>query len=1817
MQPIEIITCLKDRFSPAEVSLLICALRQDQLVWDSVQNEEFLHKVLNQENVQVDDWNPANLAFLHLGFDLKAAALQEIPLRPVENSYRRMATVEYQQYLQKTEEPASLESAGLLALALRERRRVKGSWDDLAPEIFKNNPETEFLRWRTPLACLVTIIPDPVELLSEISQDSNQELIQHILLANPLTSERKAEILANVIGRNAIPVQVDMLDGLKAIGQVELANLTAHHLAALSQSEKAELPSDSIAKSILESEQEPIRIENLADEIKSAEYYLSLGDTGKAEKSLARIQNSLHLSQAFVALKQVENHLNTEKGQDSIPTLEKLYKNFPDSAGIRTTYANALLEQGRRTEADHIVHRDTDDLSELILAAGFEAGKPDHSKASEFILKAYGQTLVNPRDISPSDAGRLIETLSDLGFQDEALDLVDSITTYRPTDPILLLEKSRLEQKNNRTDEAKISAVLSHAAAPSNLPAHRWLADLYEMNDEDEDSLHEREEIILHPESAVDDYISLAKIAFKTGDQTKVIDTCSAAIQRDPNCGQAHLWTGKALLQNNHPQEAIDQFTQAVRKTPEEEEAWLLLAHLQRETGLKEDASSTLKAAITAVPLSADLHFSYGEILQEQGTSTDALVEFSRASELDPQNKEIASAYGSSLFNLGRFEEAEKVLENVIGQYPDDQEIAYVYAKTLVAQDKHKQALVPLRVSLSSQPESIEPYIQFAESGIITLKQSSADENPFEGEKDLDSLSREIHSALGKSIELNPDHIQANMLSGDLHLFQHHYKDALERYSHAAELYQGGNSKIKCQINYGLGRSALGLERYDVALAALEEAGRLDPHQPQIQRDLAKAYQQANLPDAAMQTAHNAISLDPNNSETMVWFSNFCMEMKQDTEAIDAIRSAIQLMPENPDLRLQLGKLLVKKGDQKSADETYKGILDIESLPARILNRLSRIFETNGNLPLAILSLERLLKENSLPEIEIYHQLLKDYRLCGDPQAAIQTADKGLVCYPDDVELNTSKVDLLVETNQFNDAIESMEAVVTPDMLRHAGDIPAEKRILVVQMGMRHAYVSRYLGRLIEALSYSKNILKMTQNHFEALYLTADIEHALLRQDDTFGYLHDFLNLPGEDDSEDKPVDNELIHDQETYDCCICLLAEQYLTFGKFTQAANLVNTIENTNLNDWVSAIKSRIAADNHDFQKAHKLLDRAFKALNHGYYHPSPEISEIQQETDPVWNRTTIYYRQSRSANPEMAVAQAALSLNDWEKAITLLEKTVEDVKYETLPKLNLARAIILRAEFEQDCIELDVVQNSAGRESLSDTAYELVDQTLQAIDLPEAKTALNQWRLRAKICFHPDAKSIEAYKKQELDGDEIASLIAGATRTNAALDLHALSEKYPTHAGVQFQIAMALREINPGEALDAVKVALRELPVQPLYNALQSYIQKNSGNLVGAIQSMNDALDQWPEEHRWHAFLSKLYEEFGELDKAIEQLQQASEIDPLNFVYLFDLAKLFFEQGDLTSAQKKAKEAVLADPDDPQPWLFMAEIDREEGHFDDAISDAERAITLSPNDIEPLTFSAQLSLEADMPLQALDRAQAALRINPSDTDANLVYIKSLVAIGKEDEAISVIDTAVLESPDPLPVLIEKSAILKKSKGNSACLDLLDKVSKNYPDDPRVAKPLAEALADDGQVDEALSLIQSALLSDPDDDDLHLYAGRLLRTQGQLDQAIDHLSKCILTNPAGIDAYLELGRTYTDRRELSKAIEVYKQAVISVPDDYRPYYLAALCQREIKNYRDAEKLLKKASELAPDNVNIRRQLGAIIALNLVHKPKEVPVEL
>ena len=118
--------------------------------------------------------------------------------------------------------------------------------------------------------------------------------------------------------------------------------------------------------------------------------------------------------------------------------------------------------------------------------------------------------------------------------------------------------------------------------------------------------------------------------------------------------------------------------------------------------------------------------------------------------------------------------------------------------------------------------------------------------------------------------------------------------------------------------------------------------------------------------------------------------------------------------------------------------------------------------------------------------------------------------------------------------------------------------------------------------------------------------------------------------------------------------------------------------------------------------------------------------------------------------------------------------------------------------------------------------------------------------------------------------------------------------------------------------------------------------------------------------------------------------------------------------------------------------------------------------------------------------------------------------------------------------------------------------------------------------------------------------------FLGRIEFEGGHLDQAIHHYSQAIAQAPQQVDVYLDLSNAYVQQRDFDLALKTLNKAMELDASDARPLLAAVNLLRNAKDYARAETLLRKAAEIAPSDLNIRRQLGAVIALNLVHSSQE-----
>jgi tetratricopeptide (TPR) repeat protein len=347
-------------------------------------------------------------------------------------------------------------------------------------------------------------------------------------------------------------------------------------------------------------------------------------------------------------------------------------------------------------------------------------------------------------------------------------------------------------------------------------------------------------------------------------------------------------------------------------------------------------------------------------------------------------------------------------------------------------------------------------------------------------------------------------------------------------------------------------------------------------------------------------------------------------------------------------------------------------------------------------------------------------------------------------------------------------------------------------------------------------------------------------------------------------------------------------------------------------------------------------------------------------------------------------------------------------------------------------------------------------------------------------------------------------------------------------------------------------------------------------------------------------------------GGFAQAVEHLKEATQLDPKDSSAFFWLGKALMAIQSFGEAIAAFQEAVKLNPKEAEFMLALAEAFRASGDTKAAKERAALAHEIDASQSQPLLMQAELALQAGDAEEARTLAEEALKLAPKDANAMRIYADCLQALGLQDDALAVLQTAQQYARDALPLLVRSAQLLPQDES----VRELAKLSQQHQDRAEVFFALSEALAAAGNLKDAIQAGQQAVKNAAQgmtadlQAKLHLHLGKLLKQSGQLDQSLHHLDEAIRMASYLSEAYIERGRVFQSRRQFKQALEAFEAASGIAPDKAEPHLEAANALKEAKDYGAAEAELRTAAKLAPKDRLIQRQLAALVALNLMHQP-------
>ena len=337
------------------------------------------------------------------------------------------------------------------------------------------------------------------------------------------------------------------------------------------------------------------------------------------------------------------------------------------------------------------------------------------------------------------------------------------------------------------------------------------------------------------------------------------------------------------------------------------------------------------------------------------------------------------------------------------------------------------------------------------------------------------------------------------------------------------------------------------------------------------------------------------------------------------------------------------------------------------------------------------------------------------------------------------------------------------------------------------------------------------------------------------------------------------------------------------------------------------------------------------------------------------------------------------------------------------------------------------------------------------------------------------------------------------------------------------------------------------------------------------------------------------------------------------------------------DLKTALTDFENVVRLAPSAEQGHSALGAVLVRLGRMNEGIRELEKALAMKPDD-----SSAQLNLALAyqqsgqsakaLPLFAKLEAAAHAKKQPLALSILIPYVRALVAANqfqaatiKMKEAVA-FDSRNVELQDELGSLYAQHqdwpdaehafaaalvlnpnfamahlhlGLTRKAEQQPGALDELAKAYQLAPDNAVIAVEFGQALANNGQDEQAIPVLEHAVKSDPAFTAAAYQLGLALQRMNRLEEAVALLQKVADARPQDAEALTNLGMALCQEQKAKEAVPVLQRAVALTPDNPTSHQDLAAAYIQLSQFDDAVVQLRAALKLSPDAPQLHYNLG------------------
>lgn len=493
------------------------------------------------------------------------------------------------------------------------------------------------------------------------------------------------------------------------------------------------------------------------------------------------------------------------------------------------------------------------------------------------------------------------------------------------------------------------------------------------------------------------DYVNrkIPVLLLKMGETEKAVGWLQDAIKEQPNAIPLFLFLANIYSQQDKSEKAIALYDKVLALEPDNEDVQLRLTFLYIQQDQYQKAEVILRKLLKKNSEHYFAHFYLARLLKKTKSYSEAADEYEKAISLN-WSKDLAYEIGYFYTTLNRHEDALRIFTSITENEPYNERAALSRIQSFLELNRNDDALTGLEeIRLFSEDK--------ANIDLITAKVFLREKDSAKAKELLTKLSRntansEPHYLLAllyfqeEQYESALTHLELVKTKSDIFeesvYLQTRIFKKQGKPDEVIELLQKhiSNQESRSPLFYALLSSLYQEQKKNqTALALLERGIKIYHENPQLFFEYGLLLERSGLHQQAISSMEKVLELQPEHAEALNFIGYTWADNNINLDrALEYIKKAVQLKPENGYITDSLGWVYFRLGELEKAETELEHAIELEPGDAHIYHHLGDVYNSQKK------------RTKALQAYEKAYEMFKDEKNQTKVKAKIETLKKQL-----------------------------------------------------------------------------------------------------------------------------------------------------------------------------------------------------------------------------------------------------------------------------------------------------------------------------------------------------------------------------------------------------------------------------------------------------------------------------------------------------------------------------------------------------------------------------------------------------------------------------------------------------------------------------------------------------------------------------------------------------------------------------------------------------------------------------------------------------